>query len=215
MTIVEPTTYCDYFLAHIETIPHVPHRSPPCSATMDPYYITTINDLNYHKLDPSLESQINQISQLISNHLSEPYSIYVYWYFFNQWSHYCYVVSHPSDANSIIGVIISRIDIHREVRTRGYIGMLVIDPSFRNKKIASNLVRLTLNNMINDDKVDEIMLETEVVNKSAIGLYESFGFIKVKRLYRYYINTHDAFRLILPVSSRSLKRIAFLPPLSV
>ncbi|KAF9428846.1 hypothetical protein BGZ94_000794 [Podila epigama] len=42
-----------------------------------------------------------------------------------------------------------------------------------------------------------IVLETEYTNTSAIALYQQMGFIKEKRLYRYYLNGVDAFRLKL------------------
>lgn len=88
--------------------------------------------------------------------------------------------------------------------------MLVVQDDYRKRGIAKKLVKLTIENMIKDDKVDEISLETEVINKGALRLYESLGFIKTKRLFKYYLNTHDAFRLILPISEKSFKRIAFL-----
>lgn len=176
---------------------------------IDPsYYITTINDLEYYQFNPNSLVQFKVISKLISNHLSEPYSIYVYWYFLNNWPQYCYIVK--TNDNQIIGVIILKIDNHKDVRIRGYIGMLVIDPSFRKLGIAKNLVKLTIDNMIKSHQVDEISLETEVINKGALNLYESLGFIRSKRLYKYYLNTHDAFRLILPITDKSLKRIGQL-----
>lgn len=162
------------------------------------------------QFDPSSQDELNQISDLTLSHLSEPYSIYVYWYFLNTWPRYCYLVK---DGSKVIGVIISKTEPHRNVRMRGYIGMLVIDPEYRGKGIALELVKLTVKNMVEWDKVDEVMLETEVINAGAVGLYESMGFLKTKRLYRYYLNTHDAFRLILPLTEKSLTRIAFLAPL--
>ena len=44
---------------------------------------------------------------------------------------------------------------------------------------------------------DEIMIETEVDNWAALRLYESFGFMRDKRLNSYYLNGNDAFRLKL------------------
>lgn len=41
------------------------------------------------------------------------------------------------------------------------------------------------------------MLETEYTNQGAIALYQQMGFIKDKRLFRYYLNGVDAFRLKL------------------
>lgn len=172
------------------------------------FFIKTIDDLNYYRFNPKSLNQFKIISKLISDHLSEPYSIYVYWYFLNSWPQYCYITKDSS--NQIIGVIISKISLHRDVRNRGYIGMLVINPLYRKRGIAKNLVNLTIDRMINDNEVDEICLETEVINIGALKLYESLGFIRVKRLHKYYLNTHDAFRLILPVSEKSFKRIAFL-----
>ncbi|KAG7665196.1 naa30 [[Candida] subhashii] len=173
--------------------------------------LTTINDISYYQFDINNQDEFKQISQLISKHLSEPYSIYVYWYFLNNWPQYCYTVK-KQNSEIIIGVIISKLEPHREVRMRGYIGMLVIDPQYRKMGIARNLVKLTIEHM-KIDGVDEMMLETEVINQGALNLYESFGFLRTKRLYRYYLNTHDAYRLILPLSERSHKRIAFLPPI--
>lgn len=43
------------------------------------------------------------------------------------------------------------------------------------------------------------MLETEYDNFAALSLYESLGFIREKRLHRFYLNGKDAFRLVLVV----------------
>jgi peptide alpha-N-acetyltransferase len=45
----------------------------------------------------------------------------------------------------------------------------------------------------------QIILETEYDNHAALSLYESLGFIREKRLYRFYLNGKDAFRLVLAV----------------
>jgi len=41
------------------------------------------------------------------------------------------------------------------------------------------------------------MLETEITNKGALRLYQNLGFLRDKRLYRYYLNGVDAYRLKL------------------
>lgn len=35
---------------------------------------------------------------------------------------------------------------------------------------------------------EEVVLETEVTNKPALRLYENRGFVREKRLYRFYLN---------------------------
>lgn len=43
----------------------------------------------------------------------------------------------------------------------------------------------------------EVMLEAEVTNAGALRLYAALGFVRDKRLLRYYLNGNDAFRLKL------------------
>lgn len=45
--------------------------------------------------------------------------------------------------------------------------------------------------------VAQVVLETEITNKSALKLYENLGFVRDKRLFRYYLNGVDALRLKL------------------
>lgn len=43
----------------------------------------------------------------------------------------------------------------------------------------------------------QICLETEITNTAALRLYEGLGFIRDKRLPKYYLNGNDAYRLKL------------------
>lgn len=44
---------------------------------------------------------------------------------------------------------------------------------------------------------DEIVLETEETNTPAMRLYERLGFLRSKKLHRYYLNGNSAYRLVL------------------
>ena len=44
---------------------------------------------------------------------------------------------------------------------------------------------------------DEVVLETEETNVPAMKLYERLGFIRSKKLHRYYLNGNSAYRLVL------------------
>lgn len=50
----------------------------------------------------------------------------------------------------------------------------------------------------------QVTLEAEVTNKGALALYGGLGFIRAKRLFHYYLNGVDAFRLKLLFSRSEL-----------
>lgn len=79
---------------------------------------------------------------------------------------------------------------------KGYIAMLVVKKEYRKLKIGTELVRMAVAAM-KESQADEIVLETEVTNKPALRLYENLGFLRDKRLFRYYLNGIDALRLKL------------------
>lgn len=74
--------------------------------------------------------------------------------------------------------------------------MLAVSSPYRGRGIASHLVRLAIDAMAARN-ADEIVLETEISNNASLKLYERLGFVRSKRLHRYYLNGNAAFRLIL------------------
>lgn len=96
----------------------------------------------------------------------------------------------------MVGAIVCKLDMHKKLVRRGYIAMLAVDENFRKRRIGSNLVLFAIKAMIQGD-ADEIVLETEVTNQPALNLYENLGFVRDKRLFRYYLNGVDALRLKL------------------
>ncbi|KAM3961520.1 uncharacterized protein ACR2FA_004415 [Aphomia sociella] len=139
------------------------------------------------------ELQMPEIMRLIQKDLSEPYSIYTYRYFIHNWPKLCFLAIHEG---TCIGAIVCKLDMHRNVVKRGYIAMLAVDKKYRKRRIGSRLVRKAIQAMINDN-ADEVVLETEITNKPALKLYENLGFVRDKRLFRYYLNGVDALRLKL------------------
>lgn len=111
-----------------------------------------------------------------------------------------------------IGAVVCKLDVHKKMIKRGYIAMLAVDKAYRRKNIGSNLVIRCIRAMASQeaDEVNhsfhsqpsltpltQIVLETEITNKSALKLYENLGFVRDKRLFRYYLNGVDALRLKL------------------
>lgn len=76
--------------------------------------------------------------------------------------------------------------------------MLAVSSSYRNNGIATTLVRKAIDKMI-ERGADEIVLETEESNVAAMRLYERLGFLRSKKLHRYYLNGNSAYRLVLQV----------------
>ncbi|KAI9758273.1 MAG: N-alpha-acetyltransferase 30 [Chaenotheca gracillima] len=151
--------------------------------------------LRYVQYHSNKESQyLSAIRQLISKDLSEPYSIYVYRYFLYQWGNLCFMAL--DEQENLVGVVVSKLEPHRGGPYRGYIAMLAVREEYRGQGIATKLVRMAIDAMIAGD-ADEIALETEITNTAAIKLYERLGFLRSKRLHRYYLNGNSAFRLVL------------------
>ncbi|XP_067119832.1 uncharacterized protein [Centruroides vittatus] len=139
------------------------------------------------------ENQMPDIMRLIQKDLSEPYSIYTYRYFIHNWPKLCFLAM---DNDKCVGAIVCKLDMHKKHSKRGYIAMLAVDENYRKRKIGSNLVLKAIQAMIRDE-ADEVVLETEITNKPALRLYENLGFVRDKRLFRYYLNGVDALRLKL------------------
>ncbi|KXH65627.1 acetyltransferase [Colletotrichum salicis] len=177
-------------------------------------------DLQYIQYEHGLEAKyLPAIRSLIAKDLSEPYSIYVYRYFLYQWGHLCFMVSNsqppprvrvitvayftlqtldPADG-SLIGVIICKLEVHSShspPTRRGYIAMLAVASPYRGKGIATALVRRAIDAM-GQRNADEVVLETEETNTQAMRLYERLGFLRSKKLHRYYLNGNSAYRLVL------------------
>ncbi|KAL9267050.1 N-alpha-acetyltransferase MAK3-like protein [Drosera capensis] len=94
-----------------------------------------------------------------------------------------------------VGTVVCKMGEHRGT-FRGYIAMLVVIEPYRGKGIATELVSRSIRVMM-ESGCEEVTLEAEVTNKGALALYAGLGFIRAKRLFRYYLNGVDAFRLKL------------------
>ncbi|EJU00603.1 acyl-CoA N-acyltransferase [Dacryopinax primogenitus] len=158
-------------------------------------------------------SDLPAIIHLVETELSEPYVIYTYRYFLDGWPHLAYMAetSSPPDTETdtethiptsksaprAVGCVVCKQDLHGPLQTmRGYIAMLSVSPLYRRRGVGAGLVRLAVKGM-KFTGADEVMLETEHDNASALRLYERLGFIREKRLFRFYLNGKDAFRLVL------------------
>ncbi|KAH8592367.1 acyl-CoA N-acyltransferase [Bisporella sp. PMI_857] len=156
-------------------------------------------ELRYLQYEHGLERKyLPSIRALMKEELSEPYSIYVYRYFLYQWGDLCFMaLDQPTD--KLIGVVVCKLETHQShspPTLRGYIAMLAVTTTHRGHGIATTLVKKAINAMI-ERNADEVVLETEETNIPAIKLYERLGFIRSKKLHRYYLNGNSAYRLVL------------------
>ncbi|KAJ3302345.1 hypothetical protein HDV03_005130 [Kappamyces sp. JEL0829] len=153
----------------------------------------------------STQEQLDVITQFLEKDLSEPYTVYTYRYFIHNWPDLTWTCK-LEKGGPTVGVILCRLEEHTKARyprgetggwlKRGYIAMLAVSLDHRGRGIGKSLVKHAIDQMIAKG-ADEIVLETEETNTSALRLYTSMGFVKDKRLPRYYMNGVDAFRLKL------------------
>ncbi|XP_058977425.1 N-alpha-acetyltransferase 30A [Musca domestica] len=162
------------------------------SAVLDPVPALDLSNVHIEYKEYESELQMHDIMRLIQAELSEPYSIYTYRYFIYNWPKLCFLAAH---GNEYVGAIVCKLDMHMNVR-RGYIAMLAVRKEYRKLKIGTTLVQKAIEAMLADN-ADEVVLETEMSNLPALRLYENLGFVRDKRLFRYYLNGVDALRLKL------------------
>jgi peptide alpha-N-acetyltransferase len=87
---------------------------------------------------------------LVDVELSEPYSVFTYRYFINNWQRLCFLVR-PACARSrdraltaaqafigerCVGAVVCKLDTHRGTR-RGYLAMLVVEKEYRKLRIGA------------------------------------------------------------------------------
>ncbi|KAK9108617.1 hypothetical protein Syun_024628 [Stephania yunnanensis] len=151
------------------------------------------------------EHHLPLIMRLVDAELSEPYSIFTYRYFVYLWPHLSFLAFHRGNC---VGTVVCKMGEHRNT-FRGYIAMLVVIKPYRGKGIATELVTRSTRVMM-ESGCEEVTLEAEVTNKGALALYGRLGFIRAKRLFRYYLNGVDAFRLklLFPRSAMSRSLLA-------
>ncbi|CAK0786179.1 N-alpha-acetyltransferase mak3 [Coccomyxa viridis] len=153
------------------------------------------------------EQDIHYVMDLVDNELSEPYSIFTYRYFLHSWPRLCWLAFH---GDRCFGVIVCKADNHKGTSTlRGYVAMLVVMTAYRGLGVGTELVKRAIEEMA-AAKAEEVVLEAEVTNKGALALYRNLGFLRDKRLLRYYLNGADAFRLklLLPLPEEKASALA-------
>ncbi|XP_059450673.1 N-alpha-acetyltransferase MAK3-like [Corylus avellana] len=138
------------------------------------------------------EHHLPLIMSLVDQELSEPYSIFTYRYFVYLWPQLSFLAFHEGKC---VGTVVCKMGQHRNT-FRGYIAMLVVIKPYRGRGVATELVSRSIKVMM-ESGCEEVTLEAEVTNKGALALYGRLGFIRAKRLFHYYLNGVDAFRLKL------------------
>ena len=125
-----------------------------------------VRDLTYSIF--SAVEELDAITTLIDQELSEPYSVYTYRYFIYNWPQLC-ILCKDAKSSQLVGVIICKADVHKSGKKRGYIAMLVVDKPSRKQGIGAELVARALRTMA-ELGCDEAVLETELTNKGALRL---------------------------------------------
>lgn len=161
----------------------------------------TGEELEYRLIQYTGEEHVDEIMSAMEADLSEPYNIFTYRYFLNRWPELTFLAMIPDDKDKskekCIGAIVCSIEDTKNGRRRGYIAMLAVTKEYRHYKIGSTLVKKAIDEM---KDADEIALETETNNAAALGFYGKLGFIRSKKMFKYYLSGTDAYQLILPIT---------------
>jgi len=155
--------------------------------------------------------QRERIMELMTQYLSEPYPIYTYMYFldlFPDCTIICYDKNKKNEKNElyICGAVVGNIN-RKPNRIQGYIAMLAVEEDYRKKGLGKKMVELLIDHFKKAYKVNEISIETEVDNYAALGLYESFGFVRTKMYINYYFNANNAYKLKLFIFNNEIEEI--------
>ena len=155
--------------------------------------------------------QRERIMELMTQYLSEPYPIYTYMYFldlFPDCTIICYDKNKKNEKNElyICGAVVGNIN-RKPNKIQGYIAMLAVEEDYRKKGLGKKMVELLIDTFKKSYKVNEISIETEVDNYAALGLYESFGFVRTKMHINYYFNANNAYKLKLFIFNNEIEEI--------
>ncbi|KAJ9471103.1 LA virus GAG protein N-acetyltransferase [Diplonema papillatum] len=147
----------------------------------------------------SSPEELKEIIEMMTVDLSEPYPIFTYLYFIGNWPDLCWLAKLKDSADPSLCKMVGSITCKAEVGrrgVRGYVAMLAVLKQHRKHGYGSKLVQLAVDTM-KKKGCTEVVLETETGNQGALSLYEGLGFVREKRLDRYYQQGTNAYRLKL------------------
>ena len=124
--------------------------------------------------------RINELGSLLEENFSKVYSISEMLE-----DKYSKIYVYEMD-DMIVGFIIAT-----DLKETCDILSLIVDPEYRNKKVATNLIDYLISEL--DENLKLITLEVRANNTAAIHLYDKFGFEVVNVRKKYYANGDDAY----------------------
>ncbi|RXK42632.1 hypothetical protein M231_00186 [Tremella mesenterica] len=186
---IDPATPLSSSHVEDENIQKISHSAQP-REVRDRFRDAKGDELFYRSYR-SEEEDLGNIMDLVAQELSEPYNVYTYRYFLDEWPHLTFLVYPSQISKKAIAVIVCKQESHKGKTSRGYIAMLSVDKDWRRRGIASKLVGLAIVEMTRRG-AHEVVLETEHDNLTSLALYDSLGFLREKRLQRFYSNGKDA-----------------------
>merc|ERR1712159_448821 len=139
---VWPNTEAEHSKPCAVLMTEVVGAEPTVSASTDMASTTTLNPPTVEAGDVKYvawkdESQMTLVMSLIEKDLSEPYSIFTYRYFINNWPKLCFLAM---VGDQCVGCVVNKLEKNNTTDAmRGYIAMLAVDKDFRNLKIGTTL----------------------------------------------------------------------------
>ncbi len=88
--------------------------------------------------------------------------------------------------DSLIGISGFIQDGRMKTSHRGELVQVYVDPSFSSHGIGSELVRLTIAKVFENNLIDQLLLGLVCTNEKAIKLYQKYGFVQYGKLENYF-----------------------------
>ncbi|XP_022667618.1 N-alpha-acetyltransferase 30-like [Varroa jacobsoni] len=165
-------------------------NGPSISSTQ----LATMGGIDYDTVP--LLPNLTIITELLHRCFPQAYWVYIDSYLRMYPSLACVLAT---DKQKLVGCILFRLECQPGSEVRATIAYLAVDENYRKRKIACNLMRRAIQ-LLKSERVNEIILHTEVNNRASLHLYEKFGFIRHERIPGYYPTNVDAFQLKLPLN---------------
>ena len=129
---------------------------------------------------------LRKICEIEEKSFPYPWSILSFLYVYHESPKFFFVAVKDG---KVVGYIILK--VRENVWKSGHLLNLAVDPKYRRRGIGRALLKYALE-ILKKESVKNVWLEVRASNNPAINLYLSLGFVKIRKVSKYYPDGEDA-----------------------